>query len=352
MMQRSFGRRAFTLIETGVTVGTLAVLTGVLLPALGNARRAAQLTLDSNNMRALHAAGQTYANDFQAAIPTFSWQAGIRNPGQEGPIIGGSNDVAASAAQGVAILRRNGFSVEDQPNWVPHVSFSNIVLLDYLGTSQLSPLTLSPGDRVRAFIRDNLIAGIPQPTYVPRPSVAPFVSSYQLPPAFYATDRETFTNYVRQADTHDNYFADGRMGGQRFDQVLHPSRKVYLHDTVERFFGRAPSPMWWKFSRINSVMVDGSVRILQGRNSLQRLPGSTTNRRNPGGYWGPSGRFTVATINYAFWDARLGQPPVPDTPDGNIVTNGIWRWTAGGKQGIDVDEVSPFATQVTVPENH
>ncbi|MCA3005293.1 MAG: type II secretion system GspH family protein [Planctomycetaceae bacterium] len=354
MMQRSFGRRAFTLIETGATIGTLAVLTGVLLPSLGNARRAAQLAADSNNLRQLHAAAQNYAADFQSAVPTYSWRAGVRNPGQTGPIVPGTNDVAAAAAQATEIIRRSGRDIAQPGNWIPHIDFSHLVLLEYMGESLLSPLSASPGDRLRLSWQADPTAAIAQlRTFIPsRADLLPYSSSYQIPPTFYAPDRETFNNYIRQSSTFSQYFAVGRLGDQRFDQVLHPSRKVYLHDTVERFFGRAPSPMWWRWSRINSIMVDGSVRILQGRNSLQRLPGSTTNRRNPGAYWGASGSFVAAGVNYSGWDPRLDQPPVPDTPDGNIVTNGIWRWTAGGKQGIDVDEVSPFATQVTVPENH
>jgi type II secretory pathway pseudopilin PulG len=350
-MNRRRSLRAFTLIETGVTVGTLAMLTGVLLPALGNARRAALLNADSNNLRQLHAAGQNYANDFQNAVPTYSWRAGVRNPGQTGAIVPGTNDVAAAAVQAGEILRRNGFNFISSGAWIPHIDYSHLVLLEYMGESLLSPLSVSPGDRIRLSWQADPNAAIAQlRTFIPsRDIVLPYSSSYQLPPAFYAPDRETPDNYVRQADTFNQYFAVGRMGDQRFDQVHHPSRKVYLHDTVERHFGRAPSPVWWRWSRINSIMVDGSVRIMQGRNSLQRLPGSTANRRNPGAYWRSNGVFVATAVNYSGWDTRLGQPPVPGTQVGDIITNGIYRWTAGGKQGIDVQDVSPFARQVTVP---
>ncbi len=350
MMQRSFGRRAFTLIETGATIGTLAVLTGVLLPSLGNARRAAQLAADSNNLRQLHAAAQNYAADFQSAVPTYSWRAGVRNPGQTGAIVPGTDDVTAAAAQAGEILRRNGVNFATPGSWIPHITYSQLVLLEYMGESLLSPLSVSPRDTAIINARALLTSG--QPPTNSRLTAFPFQSSYQLPPAFYAADQASGTQRIGQGDTHNSYIATGRMGGQRFDQVLHPSRKVYLHDTVERYFGRAPSPMWWRWSRINSILVDGSVRIMQGRNSLQRLPNSTTNRRNPGAYWQPNGTFVAASIAYTGWRRELGESPVPNSPSGDILTNGIYRWTAGGKQGIDVDDVSPFARDVTVPAGH
>lgn len=347
-MNRRRSLRAFTLIETGVTVGTLAVLTGVLLPALGNTRRAAQLAADGNNLRQLHAAGQNYAADFQGAVPTYSWRAGVVNPGQVGATPG-TNDVIAAAAQANVILRRNGFGATESGSWIPHVTYSHLVLLEHMGESLLSPLSVSPAD----FATINARATIPTGSQPPltRQSLLPFRTSYQLPPAFYAADQSSATQRINQFDTHSQYLAVGAMGNQRFDQVHHPSRKVYLHDTEERFFGRAPSPMWWRWSRINSVLVDGSVRILQARNSLQRLLNSTTNRRNPGAYWQANGTFLAASIAYTGWRRELGESPVPNSPTGDIITNGIYRWTAGGKQGMDVDDVSPFARNVTVPAN-
>ena len=297
--------RTCTLTDLLVGIDMMALLVGILIPALGEDRRTA---------------GTNYATDFEDAIFSYNWPAGTRNPAQTGPIVPGTDDGAAAVAQAGEILRRNGVNFTTPSVWIPHIEYSHLVQLDYMGQSFPSPLSASPGDRIRlSWQADPSAASAQLRTFIPgRADLLPYSSSYQIPPAFYAPDRETFNNYVRQSSTFGQYFAVGRLGDQRFDQVLHPSRKVYLHDTVERFFGRAPSPMWWKFSRINSVMVDGSVRILQGRNSLQRLPGSTTNRRNPGAYWGAAGSFVAASISYTGWDARLGQPPQADRTQPNL----------------------------------
>jgi len=73
MTRSSLSHRAFTLVELLVVIGIIAILIGILLPALSKVRQAGKTTVCLSNLRQCGTAWVMYLSDSKGHLPHSFW---------------------------------------------------------------------------------------------------------------------------------------------------------------------------------------------------------------------------------------------------------------------------------------
>ncbi len=346
--------KGFTLIELLVVIAIIALLIGILLPAIGKARDTAKNVLSQTRMRQLTQGAANYAADNSDRIFSYSWKPGVDYKLPNGAIKNGKNYTESSQFQNQEILMRvtgrqsPPTQIRADTNRLPHRRFSHIVLLDYLTSNQPEPIAASPFDR-------NLIQWAENPLDITAANNIPyttamagltgydnspgwqnvevlqrwaFSSTYQTVPAAWNTDGINEATYVPAISGDSSELmstwspnagaAVVNLGGRRYTQVAFPAGKVVQYEEFDRLSKR--EGLWFAYpeANCNVSFFDGSVRREQSANA------------NPG--WNPSTPDDEWRQRYV----PMHTFPHPKTGLGEQTRYcQRYRWTRYGLRGID-----------------
>ncbi|MEM7629457.1 MAG: prepilin-type N-terminal cleavage/methylation domain-containing protein [Planctomycetota bacterium] len=328
-MRRTSTQSGFTLIELLVLVAIIALLIGLLLPALGKARASARAIKCLTQLGGRSQALAMYASDFDDHIATFSWKPGIVYNERYGPA---ATEQEAAAHQAMtAIGELLGLELDAPPPGVfpfpagyyplirpyedvPLFSSSNSCPADRVFQSWIQTFRVDPtGD---AFL--DLTARPFSPFRLDVVRATGLNSGYFMVESAYSPNRAPT---VSNGPTHLSWEVadEAVLGGRRVTEALFPSSKVWLYEAYDWHTNPRGQYSGFESSVCNTLMFDGSAAARR------------TSESNRG--WDPRNATSDQPTRYVYEQDPAWEPEAPIA--GEIELIGWYRYTREGLAGND-----------------